>query len=164
MKLKILMLSIFLGASFMVKAELIGQQVPACPAMLQTSNKHIDFDKYQGKVVLIDFWATWCPPCKQSMPFLNALRNELFDQGFEVVAINVDEDREQVEKFLLANPVDYQLAYDSSGKCPELFDVKAMPSSYFIDRQGVIRAIHLGYRESDKEHIRLEIDKLLAEK
>jgi len=163
-ELKILIACIFLVASFIVSAEMVGQKVPFCPAKINASEQNIDFEKYRGKVILIDFWATWCPPCKQSMPFLNALRNELVSQGFEIIAINVDDDREGALAFLKAYPVDYLLGFDSSGVCPSTFDVKAMPSSYFIDKQGRVRDIHLGYRENDQRYIRNKITELLAEK
>jgi len=137
--------------------------VPLCDAKMIGSEQKLDLTKYQGKVVLIDFWATWCPPCKQSMPFLNALRNEQKDRGFEIIAINVDEDTPQARKFLGDFPVDYPNAYSSTGDCPEKYDVKAMPSSYFIDRKGTVRYVHLGFRHADEEDIRKKVLELLKE-
>lgn len=163
MKIKFVLCALCLFYSFVSKAELIGQPAPTCLAKQESENQAINFSEYQGRVLLIDFWATWCPPCKQSMPFLNALRNEFKDQGFEIIAINVDEDRDEALSFLLLHPVEYLLAYDSTGDCPAKFEVQAMPSSYFIDKQGKVRDIHLGYRERDKESIRKRIVELLAE-
>ncbi len=137
---------------------------PKCDAKMLQSTRPLDLENYRNKVLLIDFWATWCAPCKQSMPFLNALRNDLFDQGFEIIAINVDEDLEDAKKFLQSYPVDYVMASDVQGDCPQKYEVKAMPSSYFVDRKGVIRYIHLGFRRADEEEIRARVLKLLQEK
>ena len=147
-----------------VKAIEVNDQAISCPATLGVEKTPLDLQQYRGKVIYLDFWATWCPPCKKSMPFLNALRNELMDQGFEIVAISVDEDSEDALNFLQQYPVDYVMAMDPSGLCPEQYDVKAMPSAYFIDRQGIIRFIHLGFRERDEKEIRQRVLELLAEK
>lgn len=97
------------------------------------------------------------------MPFLNGLRNELANQGFEIVAINVDENREEPLQFLSANPVNYALTFDAAGNCPSIFDVKAMPSSYLIDKSGKIRHVHLGFRDEDQDKLKKQIIDLLAE-
>jgi thiol-disulfide isomerase/thioredoxin len=152
-----------LALALPLHAAQINEQAPDCPAILSTTNEALSLKTYTGKVILLDFWATWCPPCKQSMPFLNRMRNELKDKGFEIVAINVDENTEDAQRFLQENPVDYSIAMDPEGKCPGVFDVKAMPSSYFIDKTGKIRAIHLGYRKSDQSSIREQVLNLLAE-
>ena len=146
------------------KAIEVNEQAISCPATLGMEKKPLDLQQYRGKVFYLDFWATWCPPCKKSMPFLNALRNELKDQGFEIIAISVDEDSDAAWKFLKQYPVDYVIAMDPSGLCPEQYDVKAMPSAYFIDKKGIIRFIHLGFRERDEKEIRQRVLELLAEK
>ncbi|MGZ4960466.1 MAG: TlpA family protein disulfide reductase [Methylomonas sp.] len=135
------------------------QTVPSCPALA----KDIAPNTYKGKVVLIDFWATWCSPCIKSIPFLNSLRNEQSGSGFEIVAINVDEETDTVHQFLQAHPVDYPIAYDPSGECPKIFDVKAMPSSYLIDKSGKVRKVFLGFRDEDQASIRDSVKALLAE-
>lgn len=137
----------------------IGTPAPSCIA----GESPLNLQAYSGKVVLVDFWATWCPPCKQSMPFLNALRNQLSDKGFEIIAVNVDEDTDQAKAFLAEMPVDYPNLFDAAGHCPRDFEVKAMPSSYLIDRRGTLRAVHLGFREGDQTSLRQQIEALLAE-
>ena len=141
-----------------------GEFAPDCKAKLMKNAQALNLADYNNRVILIDFWATWCPPCKQSMPFLNALRNELHESGFEIIAINVDEDTQEAKTFLESYPVDYLMAYDSQGDCPAKYDVKAMPSSYFIDRQGKIRYVHLGFRHADETEIRARVMQLLQEK
>ncbi len=147
----------------LARADLVDKKVPLCPAESNSNRQRIDFSDYKGQVLLVDFWATWCPPCKQSIPFLNALHTELSDKGLKIIAINVDEDRQQAQRFLDSYPIQYQSVFDSSGACPETFDVKAMPSSYFVDRKGVIRHVHLGYRRSDQQAIRQVLLNLLKE-
>ncbi len=160
-KLLLLLLLTFFYPS--VKALGVNDLAISCPATLELEKIPLDLQKYRGKVIYLDFWATWCPPCKKSMPFQNALRNELHEQGFEVIAINVDEDSEDARKLLQEYPVDYLIAMDPSGQCPKQYGVMAMPSVYFIDRQGIIRFIHLGFRKRDEKEIRNHVMELLAE-
>ncbi len=130
----------------------LGDLAPACNARLMSAEQQVlDLSIYRGKVVLLDFWATWCPPCKKSIPFFNALQTEMGVQGLEIIAVNVDEDTQDVYRFLQQIPVNYKVELDPVGDCPEKYQVKAMPSSYFIDKQGKIRNIHLGFRDKDKQ-------------
>ena len=140
-----------------------GQAAPACPAQVSGPENGLKPETYQGKVVLIDFWATWCGPCQKSMPFFNHLRNEQQKDGFEIVAVNVDEDAETAREFLRNHPVDYPIVFDPSGECPKTYQVKAMPSSYLLDKSGKVRYIHLGFRDSDQASLREQIQGLLAE-
>lgn len=146
-----------------VSAAEAGQTPPACNALQAENSQKIDLSAYQGKVLLIDFWATWCPPCKTSMPFLNKLRNQRSKEGFEILAINVDESTEDAKQFLQQNPVDYKMAFDAEGDCPQKFAVKAMPSSYLVDKSGKIRLVHLGFRDEDQKLIEDQVSALLAE-
>lgn len=160
---KSLLLAVILTLSSHAYATDQGQTVPSCQATLADTGAQLDFNAYKGKVVLVDFWATWCPPCKKSMPFLNSLRNEKQKDGFEIVAINVDENSDEAKQFLAANPVDYLMAFDPNGNCPGVFDVKAMPSSYLVDKTGTVRLVHLGFRDGDEATIQQHVEKLLAE-
>jgi peroxiredoxin len=97
------------------------------------------------------------------MPFLNKLRNLQQKNGFEILAINVDENIEEAKSFLTQNPVDYKMAFDPEGDCPQKFAVKAMPSSYLIDKTGKIRLVHLGFRDEDQKLIEEQVSSLLGE-
>ena len=140
-----------------------GDIAPVCNVTDLTTQEPISINNYKGKVIYLDFWASWCPPCKLSFPVLNKLHNELKNKGFEVLAVNLDEEKEDARQFLQANPVDFTIAHDIQKTCPITYEVMAMPSSYIIDRQGVIREIHLGFKENDVTEIRKIILSLLAE-
>ncbi len=155
--------ALMLTGSSMAHALHEGQATPQCPSALTDKGQKLDLTAYKGKVLLIDFWATWCGPCQKSMPFLNSLRNQHQREGFEVVAINVDEDSEIAREFLQAHPVDYPMAFDPKGECPAQFNVEAMPSSFFIDKTGKVRKVHLGYRDDDQAAIGKLVSTLLAE-
>lgn len=116
---------------------------------------------HRGKVVYLDFWASWCGPCRQSLPMLNELRKELRSKGFEVVAVNLDEDKSEAKKFLKQFPVSYPVLLDPKGRVPQKYDLPGMPTSYLIDRKGKIRKVHVGFKKQDISKIRKEIISLL---
>jgi peroxiredoxin len=118
---------------------------------------------YRGKVLLVDFWASWCPPCKASFPALDALYREYESRGVEVLAVNVDERRQDADGFLKDHPHQMTVVFDPKGASPTAFDVKGMPSSFVIDKSGHIRFVHMGYSSNVEESYRQEIDQLLAE-
>jgi len=125
----------------------------------------VELADFKGKVVYVDFWASWCGPCVISAPLLNEMRNRLVQQGkpFEVVAINVDQDPEDGIDFLLDEPVEYLTVKDPKGMTPAGYEVKGMPTAFLLDSTGKIRLIHQGFKSSDIELIEAEVTKLLAE-
>lgn len=135
------------------------------PLRTEDGNADISLAAFRGKVVYVDFWASWCPPCLVSIPLLNELRNRLVAAGepFEVLAINVDSDPENGIDFLLDEPVQYPALRDPAGTTPALYKVPGMPTSYLVDAQGQVRLVHTGFRRSDIEKIEAEVMKLLGE-
>jgi len=119
---------------------------------------------YRGKVVYLDFWASWCGPCRQSLPLLNGLRKELKNKGFEVIAVNLDENLSDATDFLKQFPVTYPVLLDPNGKVPSHYNLPGMPTSYLIDRKGRIQKIHVGFKEKDIEDIRKSAISLLKSK
>ncbi|MFT4822283.1 MAG: thiol-disulfide isomerase/thioredoxin [Halioglobus sp.] len=117
----------------------------------------------RGKVVYLDFWASWCGPCRLSFPQLEAMRTELRPRGFEVFAINVDEIKEDALRFLAELPVSYPVVHDAAGDTPAKWGILGMPTGFLIDREGTVRKVHTGYRKSDGVALRAEILKLLEE-
>ena len=140
-----------------------GQPPPACALKTFHGDAPVDLAQYQGKVIYLDFWASWCGPCSQSMGFLDQMQQQFKAQGFEVVGVNVDENREDAQEFLNRYPVKFTQTVDGDGQCPGRFGVQAMPSSYLIDRKGIVRHIQLGYRVGENEEIRSRVQALLAE-
>src|SRR5918992_3006236 len=140
-----------------------GTAAPACTLQALGEGSQIHVEQFKGKVVYMDFWASWCAPCARSFPFMNRLHRELAHRGLIVLAINLDEKLEDAQRFLAKHPARFILAADRSGQCPRDFGVRGMPSSYLVDRQGIIRHVHLGFRPGDTKKLRVLVEQLLAE-
>lgn len=117
----------------------------------------------RGKVVFVDFWASWCSPCREAMPQYEKLNASLAHDQFSILAVNVDEVREDAAKFLAAHPVSYAIVLDPAGDVPKAYGLIGMPTSYLIDRGGVVRWRGQGFKSTDIDTLRQEIDKLLQE-
>ena len=101
-------------------------------------------DDYKGQVVLINLWATWCPPCKAEMPTLNAYYQANKDKGFVVLAVNDQEDAITVNNFIETNGFDFPVLLDTQSQVLDTYNVRALPTTFVIDRNGVIRHVHMG--------------------
>ncbi len=161
-RLSKLMLMVFIILPFSVFAISVGDTVPSFKARTIDGSKSLALEDYRGKVVLLDFWASWCPPCLKSLPKYNDLRREIGTTDFEIVAVNVDENTDDAKKFLQKHPVSYPVAKDPKGILPGVFGVKAMPTSYLIDKNGVVQYVHAAFKDGDMEKIKAEIEKLIA--
>lgn len=117
----------------------------------------------KGKVLVVDFWATWCAPCKASFPRVDAIYQKHKAKGLEVVAVNEDEDVKKVPAFLAETKPSFTIAFDHDGKAAETYGVQTMPSSFLVDRRGVVRYAHSGYHPDDAAQIEAEVEELLAE-
>jgi thiol-disulfide isomerase/thioredoxin len=117
----------------------------------------------KGQVVLLDFWASWCVPCRVSFPAIDALQKELRDKGFRALAVNVDEERRNADNFLATRPHTLTVVFDPKGRAAETFQLQGMPSTVLIDRKGVVRVTHMGYTEKTIVQYRAEILALLEE-
>lgn len=126
--------------------------------------RSLNLNQYRGKVLYVDFWASWCGPCAKSFSFLNELHDQLQDRGLQIVGINLDENRSDAEAFLAKYPANFNIAVDKDEQCARGFGVKAMPSSYLVGRNGVIRHVHLGFRAGEAQQLQVLVEQLLAEK
>ncbi len=122
---------------------------------------NVRLEGLKGKVVYLDFWASWCQPCKNSFPWMSSMKINYADQGFEVLAVNLDKDRKLADAFLKEMNVNFIVAFDKSGESASDYKLKGMPSSYLIGRDGKIYASHIGFREKDKTQIEQAIKALL---
>lgn len=116
----------------------------------------------KGKVVYVDFWASWCGPCKQSFPFMNELQSKYGAKGFEIVAVNLDAKRGDADKFLAEVPARFNVAFDAKGETARRFEVKGMPSSYLIGRDGKVIAAHKGFKEEERGELDARIAQALG--
>lgn len=123
--------------------------------------KDYGLEKYQGQVVYVDFWASWCGPCRQSFPWMNDMYSKYKNQGFIVVGINVDEEKKNAEKFLEAHPASFPVMYDPKGKLAEAFQVPGMPTSYLFDTSGKLVHTTKGFKNSKSKEYEDHIKKLI---
>lgn len=141
-----------------------GEPAPAFSGRPLDGGEALQLEEFRGRVVYLDFWASWCGPCRQSLPWLQGLRRDLRPLGFEVLAVNVDEDAADARRFLKRYPVSYPVIGDARGVIAALYDVRDMPSSYLIDRKGVVRHVHRGFNREDAARLRQQVEALLAER
>jgi thiol-disulfide isomerase/thioredoxin len=109
------------------------------------------FDQYEGKVVVLDFWASWCVPCRRSFPWLNAMQEKYADEGLAIVGVNLDMERADAEQFLREYPAMFTILYDENQQLARQFEVVAMPSSYVIGRNGEVIARHMGFKVKEQD-------------
>jgi len=152
-----------LGAAPDLSAVERGQPAPAFEGALLSDGAPARLADLRGKVVYLDFWASWCGPCRQSLPWMEKVRGEFAPAGFEVFAVNVDEDPADGLRFLRRYPVSFPVLGDARGAIAALYDVQDMPSSYLIDRRGAVRHVHRGFNRDDAARLRARIAQLVAE-
>jgi thiol-disulfide isomerase/thioredoxin len=140
----------------------VGQPAPQFTLPTLQADQPTALKQYAGKVVYLDFWASWCAPCRTSFPLLNKLHEKLKAKGFEVVGINLDEDKANAEKFLKEFPVSFTVLRDAKGEWADKFVVESMPTSFIIDKQGVVQNIHHGFASDDIKELEEKIIQLLA--
>lgn len=142
----------------------VGDEAPAFKLPRLETQGDIQLKFYRGKVVYVDFWASWCGPCRLSLPELNTLRKKYRKQGFEVIAINLDEEKEDAMEFLKEFPVAYPTARDVDGITPEKYGLQGMPTAYLIDRKGKVSLVHEGFKKTDSAELSAKIATLLKKK
>jgi cytochrome c biogenesis protein CcmG/thiol:disulfide interchange protein DsbE len=127
----------------------VGEAAPAF-ALPTAAGDTVTLDKLRGRVVYVDFWASWCSPCRRSFPWMNEMQQKYGPRGLTIVGINVDKKRADAERFLQQTPAAFTVVYDEAGVSPAAFDVKGMPSSYLIDAQGKVVDVEIGFHDDRK--------------
>jgi len=116
----------------------------------------------QGKIVYVDFWASWCIPCRESFPWMSEMQRKYADRGLVVIAVNLDAKRTDAEAFLARYPAQFRIGYDAEGDSAKDFGVKAMPTSFLVGRDGILLYEHRGFKESQTAPVEAEIQRALG--
>ena len=146
----------------LVLAAEVGKTAPDF-TLKSLDGKNLKLSEMAGNVVLINFWASWCGPCREEMPLLNALHNKYEPLGFTVLGVNVEEDLKGAKGFLKNFPVDFPVLLDNTNKVSKQFKVVAMPTTVVVDRDGNMRYLHQGYKSGDEAKYRQMVKELVRE-
>ncbi|MCZ6854432.1 MAG: TlpA disulfide reductase family protein [Gammaproteobacteria bacterium] len=149
---------------FASQAQAVGIRDEAPDFTLKSlEGKNLRLQEYRGQVVLINFWASWCGPCRQEMPLLDRLHQRYQDTGFTVLGVNVEGEEKPAREIVDKTKVTFPVLIDKDQRVSDLYDLKAMPSTVVVDRDGVIRYIHLGYKPGDESKYVEVVKKLIRE-
>ena len=159
-----LLLGCFISFTVATQANAASVKGPAPNFTLKSlSGKNLKLSEMTGNVVLINFWASWCGPCREEMPLLNALHKKYEALGFTVLGVNVEEDVKNARGFLKNFPVDFPVLLDNKNRVSKQYNVVAMPTTVVVDRDGNMRFLHQGYKPGDEDKYRKMVKKLVRE-
>ena len=127
------------------------------------SGKNLKLSEQRGDVVMINFWASWCGPCRQEMPLLDAMYKKYKRLGFTIWGVNIEPDSSNAQRLLKDIPVSFPILFDTANKVSKMYNVSAMPSTVLVDRNGNLRYIHKGYKPGDENEYRRLAKKLIRE-
>jgi len=145
----LLVLLIVGGKMLAETSEKSGEVIP--PFVINTAEGVLTSDELKGQLVYLDFWASWCAPCRESFPWMNEMQAKYVDQGLRIVAVSLDKNRRFSEEFLAEIPADFIIGYDPQGKLANQFGVVGMPMAFIIDREGLLVEKHVGFRRENRE-------------
>jgi peroxiredoxin len=126
------------------------------------SGRNVSLASLSGKVVLVDFWASWCKPCEEELPVLERLYARYKKDGFVIVGVSVDKDASKVSRFLRRTKLSFPIVHDANGVVAERYRPEKMPSSYLVNRAGMVSYVQKGFRQADAATLESEINKALA--
>jgi peroxiredoxin len=139
-----------------------GSPAPAF-TLASSSGSDVSLTQYKGQVVMINFWASWCGPCRQEFPLLDSIYRKYSRMGFTLLGVNVEPDSQAANEWLKQTPVSFPILYDKESKVSKLYDVAGMPSTVLIDRSGKLRMLHRGYKPGDENEYLDSIRALIRE-
>lgn len=151
-----------LAAGSLASSDLSGQQAPDF-ALKSSSGENLRLSEYRGEVVMINFWATWCGPCRQEMPLLDELYSRYERVGFVLLGVNIDDDPQRAMSMIDELGVEFPVLFDSTKDVSKLYDVNAMPVTVIVDREGKVRHVHHGYKPGYEDKYLTEVRALLRE-
>ncbi|MFL6626931.1 MAG: TlpA family protein disulfide reductase [Vitreoscilla sp.] len=131
-------------------AHAIEPGMPAPDIALAGSPAPVNLQSLKGKVVYVDFWASWCGPCRQSFPWMNAMQAKYAGKGLQIVGVNLDARRSDADTFLAEVPANFSVAFDAQGETPKRYAIKGMPTSVLIGPDGRVIQMHSGFRQEDR--------------
>ncbi len=154
-------LSIFMGSS-LASSGLAGQTAPDF-VLKSATGENLRLSEYRGDVVMINFWATWCGPCRQEMPLLDELYGRYQRVGFSLLGVNIDDDSRRAMAMVNELGISFPVLFDEEKKVSKLYEVEAMPLTILLDREGTVRYVHHGYKPGYEQKYLNEIRSLLRE-
>ncbi|MDN4502057.1 TlpA disulfide reductase family protein [Alteromonadaceae bacterium BrNp21-10] len=160
---KLVKTAILLVCSLGLSSAALAASEAADFTLKSSTGDNLRLQELRGNIVLINFWASWCGPCRTELPYLDDLYLEFKDLGFTVLAVNIDEDSSKAAVLLNDMPVSFPVVYDPDGTVSKLYDVQAMPTTVFIDRNGYQRLLHPGYKSGDEVKYRKIVKALIRE-
>ena len=159
--IKVFFVVIFLSSSVHASQEIKGMAPDFTLKSYAGSNERLS--EFRGQVVLLNFWASWCGPCRQEMPLINAFYKKYKKLGFTVIGINVEENSKKAKQIVKNTGISFPVLFDTENKVSELYEVSAMPSTVIIDRDGNMRYLHKGYKPGDMATYKKWVKKLVRE-
>jgi peroxiredoxin len=156
--------SIVVGGA-LAMSSLVGASSSVAPSfsLPSRSGDTVSLEQLKGKVVMLNFWASWCGPCRTEMPLLDQMHKRYSSLGFTLIGVNVEANTKDAERWLAETPVSFPVLFDRDSKVSKMYEVSAMPSTVFIDRKGNVRYLHRGYKTGDESEYLNQIRALLKE-
>lgn len=151
-----------IAATSVASSDLAGRPAPDF-ALRSSTGENLRLSEYRGDVVMINFWATWCGPCRQEMPLLDDLYNRYQRVGFNLLGVNIDDDSSRAMDMMAELGVDFPVLFDDRKEVSRMYEVDAMPVTVLVDREGNVRYVHQGYKPGYEEMYLDEIRSLLRE-
>lgn len=145
-------------------ADPIGQPAPTFSLPLRGGNAPLGLDKLRGQVIMVNFWASWCEPCRKEFPLLDQIYKKYKGVGFTLVGVNVEPDAKDAESFIARTPVSFPIVFDKDSAVSKQYHVSGMPTTVLIDRKGVLRWVHRSYVPGDENEYLNQVRAILTEK
>lgn len=156
-----LLVTVF-AATALASSGLEGQQAPDF-ALKSSTGENLRLSEYRGDVVMINFWATWCGPCRQEMPLLDELYSRYERVGFNLLGVNIDDDSRRAMQMIEELGVNFPVLFDARKEVSKLYEVEAMPVTVLVDREGNVRYVHHGYKPGYEDKYLDQVRSLLRE-
>jgi len=150
------------AATSLASSELEGHPAPDF-ALKSSTGENLRLSEYRGDVVMINFWATWCGPCRQEMPLLDELYNRYERVGFNLLGVNIDDDSRRAMQMIEDLGISFPVLFDAQKEVSKLYNVEAMPVTVLVDREGNVRYVHLGYKPGYEDKYLDQVRSLLRE-